>query len=237
MLNRLSGLNGRLPPARLLVRTFTQTPPVRRFHVGKFLLIGAAAGTVGGGLIVGAGYAWYRYSGLHHFVERFKPAALFLAKTRSELGAEAPTHVLRHFRAACKAYLAHLPGAGFLVDRAFDSIDDAVDAHAQEANAIIATACHKVSMIVARKRDAPDGNSAVEIMSIARQLAKDLGALGNLDLENTSTAAFDMAKSKSAEVSQKLAGATEKAKDIVQNSNASETIVEKAKSLFTRSEK
>jgi HPt (histidine-containing phosphotransfer) domain-containing protein len=172
------------------------------------------------------GYAWYRYSGLHHLVERFKPAALFLAKTRSELGAEAPTHVLRHFRAACKAYLAHLPGAGFLVDRAFDSIDDAVDAHAQEANAIIATACHKVSMIVARKRDAPDGNSAVEIMSIARQLAKDLGALGvkagqplaqNLDLENrsaqlkaASTAAFDMAKSKSAEVSQKLAGATEK---------------------------
>lgn len=246
MLNRLSGLRGRLPPTRLFIRAFTQTPPDRRFHVGRFLVIGAAAGTVGGGLIVGAGtsfsnicrsaatkhakgYAWYRYSGVHHLVERFKPAMTFLGQTNRELGKEAPSHVLKHLRAACKAYVAYLPGAGFLVDKAFDGIDDAVDTHTLEANDIIAEAYQNVLAVVSRNRDAPDGKSAVEIMSIARQLAKDLAALGlkagqplaqNLDLENksaqlkaASAVAFDVAKSKTAEVSQRLAGATEKVKD------------------------
>lgn len=150
---------------------------------------------------------------------------LSLKKTKGELGKEAPSHVLKHLRDACKAYVAYLPLAGILVDMAFDGIDDAVDTHAQAANAIIAEACQNVLAVVSGNRDAPNLKNAFEIMSIAKQLGNDLGALGvkvgqplaqNLDLENksaqlvaASTAAFDVVKTKSVELSHTLAGATE----------------------------
>lgn len=136
--------------------------------------------------------------------------------------------MLKHLRDACKAYVAHLPGAGFFVDKAFDGIDDVVDAHAQEANAFIAKAYQNVQAIISRNRDAPGWNKALEITTIVTQLGMELGALGikagqplaqNLDLENksaqlvaASTAAFDVVKIKSIEFSQTLAGATEKVK-------------------------
>ncbi|KAF9474583.1 hypothetical protein BDN70DRAFT_884675 [Pholiota conissans] len=254
MQTRLYRPNGRFPTARLFARAFTQAPPARRFSIGRYLVIGAAAGTVGGGLIIGAGYAWYRYSGLHHLVERFRPAMALLNQTGSELGKEAPSHVLRHLRGGCKAYVAHLPGAGFLVDKAFDGIDDAVDAHVQEANTLIRDALVKISLIVVKNRNEPTASNAVEIMSIARQLAKDLRELGikagqpltqNLDLENKSAqlkeataAAYDVAKTKSAELTQTLADAAEKAKISVQNAEGPANAVEKAKSfIFRKSDK
>jgi hypothetical protein len=112
---------------------------------------------------------------------------------------------------------------------AFDGIDDAVDNHAQAANAIIAEACQHVLAVASGNGDAPTLKNVLEIVSIAKQLGQELGALGvkavgqplaqNLDLENksahlvaASTAAFDVVKAKSVELSHTLAGATEQVK-------------------------
>ena len=91
-------------------------------------------------LIHGKGYVWYINSGFKRAVDTVKPTLGFLTDTSAELGKKAPSHVLSHLRQACKAYLAHLPGSGLLIDRGFDALDDVVDAHADEANAIIGAA-------------------------------------------------------------------------------------------------
>ncbi|KAF8971052.1 hypothetical protein BDZ97DRAFT_1334661 [Flammula alnicola] len=122
---------------------------------------------------------------------------------------KAPSQVLGYLRQAAKAYVSYVPGAGFLVDRTFDAIDDAVDAHTDEANTIIRKAYDDILNVVQRDGNNHKTSSAVEILSITRRLLKELKELG--------------VKSKSPGVSQALGGVAEKANNLVKSSEVSET--------------
>ncbi|KAJ3518124.1 hypothetical protein NLJ89_g41 [Agrocybe chaxingu] len=146
----------------------------------RHFTLGVLVGTTGGLALVGtAGYGIYHYSGLKRAVDTFTPAALLLKKTKEQLATEKiPTRALNYLRQAVKAYVAYIPGAGFLVDRAFDSAEEVVGPRADEANAIIAKAYEDVFLVVQTGRNEHRPSSVVQILSICRQLVKDLTALG-----------------------------------------------------------
>ncbi|KAF8971053.1 hypothetical protein BDZ97DRAFT_1787451 [Flammula alnicola] len=227
--------------------SFPSTPgPARRFHLGNSLMSGVVSGVVCGGILVGAGYAWYHYSGVKHAIDTVKPALFFLKETQEELGKEAPSQVLGYLREAAKAYVSYFPGAGFLVDRIFDAIDDAVDTHAPEANTVIKKAYDDILEVVQRDGNMHKAASASDILSIAQNLLNDLTALGvkvgqpiskQLELERriaelgATTASFSNAVK-----SQSLEGIAEKVKNIVESPEISRTledVAKKAKNLFS----
>ncbi|KJA27659.1 hypothetical protein HYPSUDRAFT_197842 [Hypholoma sublateritium FD-334 SS-4] len=214
----------------LRLRTFSSATshPERRFSLVSILLGGAVAGT-------GKGYIWYINSDFKRAVDTVKPALGFLTDTRTELGKKAPSHVLSHLRQACKAYLAHLPGSGLLIDRGFDALDDVVDAHADEANAIIGAAAADVLVVVQRDGNECGTGAVVDVVRIMRRLLGDLQALGakagaplaeRLELERRaeqfkagSAAAYGAVRARGADVSEALAGAMEKAKERMPDSS------------------
>ena len=159
-------------------------------------------------------------------MDTVKPTLGFLTDTSAELGKKAPSHVLSHLRQACKAYLAFLPFSGLLLDRGFDALDEIVDAHANQANAIIGAAAADVLAVVQRDGNKHGTGAVVDIWRIMRRLLEDLRTLGEkagaplaeqLQLERraeefkaTSAVAFEAVRAAGADVSQALAGAAEK---------------------------
>lgn len=102
----------------------------------------------------------------------------FLRQTDQDLAKRAPIQALHHLRQAAKAYVAYLPGAGFLVDRAFDVADDVVATHSEDATAIISQAYRNILQVVQQGENEHKTSAALQIVSIARRLLKDLTALG-----------------------------------------------------------
>ncbi|KIM45125.1 hypothetical protein M413DRAFT_24379 [Hebeloma cylindrosporum] len=86
--------------------------------------------------------------------------------------------VLGDLRQAAKAYVAFLPGAGFLVDRSFDAISQTVDDHAEEANTILNKAYVDILKVVVKGGDENRMGSVVDILAITRNLLKDMKDLG-----------------------------------------------------------
>jgi len=172
-----------------------------RVGIGKSIVFGVAAGVAGGGtLLVGGthniciviysdihpllgGYALYHYSGMKRTVDTFNPAMRSLGQARDQLNKNGdPSLILAFLRQAAKAYVAFLPGTGFLVDIIFNAIDQAVDTHAKEANSILNEALNKAYIdflrVVKKAGDEHRMGSAVDILAIARNLLKDMKALG-----------------------------------------------------------
>lgn len=166
---------------RILSRSFfrlssTSSHPPRRFGFGRSFLI---AGVAGGGTLLVAGYALYHYSGMKRVVNTFNPAIKFLGQARDQLNKDtAPSQVLGYLRQAAKAYVAFLPGAGFLVDRSFDAISQTVDDHAEEANTILNKAYVDILKVVVKGGDENRMGSVVDILAITRNLLKDMKDLG-----------------------------------------------------------
>ena len=124
-------------------------------------------------------YGLYHYTGLKKAVDTFGPAVGYLTQARDRLATDKiPSHALNYLREAAKAYVAYIPGAGFLVDRTFDRLDETVDAHAEEANAIIGQAYTDIVQIVQQGGNRHETFSVLEILSVCRRLVKELGALG-----------------------------------------------------------
>jgi len=112
-------------------------------------------------------------------VDTFRPAMRFLGQVGDLLGKNsAPSQVLEYLRQAAKAYVAFLPGAGFLVDIGFDSISETVDTHAEEANAILYQAYIDILNVVMKGGDEHRLGSAVDIATITQNLVKDMKGLG-----------------------------------------------------------
>jgi len=118
-------------------------------------------------------------------IHTFKPAMRSLGQAGDQLNKNgAPSLILRYLRQAAKAYvvLNFHPGAGPLVDITFDAIDQAVDTHAEEANAILNKALNKAYVDILRvvKEGGYEHRmgSAFDILAITRNLLKDMKELG-----------------------------------------------------------
>jgi hypothetical protein len=116
------------------------------------------------------GYTWYHFSGVRKTVARVQDAISYLDQARDNLAKrKPPSEVLWFLRRAVKSYVA-FPGSNFVVDQVFDAVDNRVDAHADEANALIATAYTQIRDLVQQ-----DGKQhAVRILGILRNLTKQL---------------------------------------------------------------
>jgi len=112
-------------------------------------------------------------------VDTFRPAMGFLGQAADQLGNNsAPSQVLEYLRQAAKAYVAFLPGAGFLIDIGFNAISQTVDTHAEAANAILDKAYTDILNVVMKGGDEHQIGSAVDIATITRNLVKDMKDLG-----------------------------------------------------------
>jgi hypothetical protein len=83
---------------------------------------------------------------------------------------------LAYLRKAAKSYVAIVPGAGFFVDSAFDSVDEVFDAHQEEANAITQRAYDEVRAITRQNDDSLE--TAVKVTDVLKKYLVDLHGLG-----------------------------------------------------------
>jgi len=165
------------------IRYNSSVPAKTRPRFGSHLLAGFAGAILGAGA---AGYTWYHFSGVRKTVDRIQEAILFLDQARDNLSTrKQPSQVLWFLRWAVKSYLT-FPGSNFVVDQIFDAVDSKVDAHADEANALIATACTQIRDLIQQ-----DGGKVhtVQILGVLRNLMKELQPKG-LELKQTANEGF-----------------------------------------------
>ena len=156
------------------------------------------------------GYAWYHFSGARKIVARVQEAIAYLDQARDNLAKrKPPSEVLWFLRRAVKSYVA-FPGSNFIVDQVFDAVDDKVDAHADEANALIATAYTEIRNLVEQ-----DGKQhAVLILGVLRNLMKQLQPK-SLELREQVAEGYEIGKKRATDG---LATATAVAKAKIQDS-------------------
>lgn len=135
------------------------------------------------------GYTWYHFSGARKIVNRVQDAIVYLDQVRDNLAKrKSPSEVLWFLRQAVKSYVA-FPGSNFVVDQVFDAVDDKVDAHTDEANALIATAYTQIRDVIQQ-----DGKQhAVLILGILRNLMGQLQPQ-SLELKEQMTVRYEVEK-------------------------------------------
>ena len=120
------------------------------------------------------GYAWYHFSGVGKLVDRIQQAILYLDQARDNISkGKLPSQTLWFLRRAAKAYLA-FPGSNFVVDQIFDAVDDKVDAHADEANALIATAYTQIHDLIQQDGGKSVTQHTAQVLGVLRNLTKQL---------------------------------------------------------------
>ena len=161
--------------------------------------------------VVVQGYSWYYFSGARKIVARIQEAIVYLDQARDKLAKrKPPSEVLWFLRRAVKSYVA-FPGSDFVVDQVFDAVDDKVDAHADGANALIATAYNQISDLIQQ-----DGKQhAVQILGILRNLMKQLQPK-SLELKEQVAVRYEVEKKRTTDG---LATAMGLAKAKIQDSN------------------
>ena len=156
------------------------------------------------------GFTWYYFSGIRNTISRVQDAIAYLDQARDTLSKrKPPSQVLWLLRRAVKSYVA-FPGSDFVVDQVFDAVGDNVDAHADEANALIATAYTRIRDIIQQ-----DGKQhAVLILGVLRDLMKQLQPK-SLELKQQMAERFEVEKNRATDG---WATATTAAKEKIQES-------------------
>jgi hypothetical protein len=109
---------------------------------------------------------FYHFSGLRGAVDTARVVLTEINQCREYLrtGRENPSQALSFLRVAAKSYVQAYPFAPYLVDKAFDSVDGAIDAHSEEAALIIENLSDKMAAIV--------GHQKTATLSAAREIVK-----------------------------------------------------------------
>lgn len=93
------------------------------------------------------GYALYHWSGLSIVVDGIRRVT-GKSERKSDAQNETTLQLFSALRMLAKSYVATVPGAGILVDVAFDQVEGIVDAHQEEARAILKTAMEDIQIAV-----------------------------------------------------------------------------------------
>jgi len=153
------------------IRYNSSVPAKPRTRFASHLLAGFAGAILGAGA---TGYTWYYFSGVRKTVDRIQGAILYLDQARDNLSKQnKPSRVLWLLRQAVKSYLA-FPGSNFVVDQVFDVVDSQVDAHADKANAVIATAYTQIRDLIQDRGK----THTVQVLAVLRNLMKELQPKG-----------------------------------------------------------
>jgi len=195
------------------IRCNSSVTPKTRSRFASQFSAGFTGVLIGAGAVVGAGaggYLLYYFSGVRKTINRIQDALGYLDQARDKLSKrKPPSEVLWFLRQAVKSYVA-FPGSNFVVDQVFNAVDDKVDAHADEANALIATACNQIRDLIQQ-----DGKQhAVQILGILRDLTKQLQP-NSMELKQQMAEKFEVGKNK---VKDGLTAATAVTKAKIQDS-------------------
>ena len=189
------------------IRYNSSVPAKTRPRFGSLFFVGFTGIVIGAGAsglsyfiyllvcslsVVVQGYTWYHFSGLRKTINRIQDAIVYLDQARDTLSKrKPPSEVLWFLRRAVKSYVA-FPGSNFVVDQVFDAVDDKVDAHADEANALIATAYTQIRDLILQ-----DGGKqhAVQILKVLRNLMKQLQPK-SLELKEQMAEKFEVEKNR-----------------------------------------
>ncbi|KAF7977760.1 hypothetical protein HWV62_40655 [Athelia sp. TMB] len=141
------------------------------------------AGLCGGFIVVAGGYTWYHFSGVKQAVDATRGMTTYLAKSKESLstaGKASSNAALAYLRGAAKSYAAIVPGAGAVVDAAFNSVDEVFDAHQEEASAITQRAYEELQRVIGPGAGAADDKleTAYRVTGILKAYLFELHALG-----------------------------------------------------------
>jgi len=143
-----------------------------------------AAGVFGGLIVVAGGYTWYHFSGVKQAVDATKGMRTYLSKSKESFsngGKASSNFALAYLRSAAKIYASLVPGAGAVVDAAFNSVDEVFDAHQEEASLITQRAYDELQLVI-RPSDASNVDdrlqTAFRVISILKAYLLELQSLG-----------------------------------------------------------
>jgi len=204
------------------IRYNSSVPAKTRTRSGSHFFVGFTGVVIGAGA---AGYTWYYFSGARKIINRIQDAIGYLDQARDKLSKrKPPSEVLWLLRRAVKSYIA-FPGSNFVVDQVFDVVDDNVDAHGDEANALIATAYTQIRDLIQQ-----DGKQhAIQILGVLRNLTTQLQP-NNLELKQQMAEKYEVGKKR---VNDGLAAATAVTKAKIQDSKLFDQL-KKIESPFRR---
>jgi hypothetical protein len=137
------------------------------------------------------GYTFYHWSGLktamdaiHHPIEFYRQyrnaqkAQMESGKGINGAQMETSAQILLVLRDLTKLYVAPIPGASGLVDLAFNEIEKVVDAHKDEARAILITTFNEVKAAVKARGEDSKG-AGWDILAILRDRLGQIQALAS----------------------------------------------------------
>ncbi|KDR75350.1 hypothetical protein GALMADRAFT_549584 [Galerina marginata CBS 339.88] len=101
-----------------------------------------------------------------------------LDQAGEKLAKNAPNLALGYLRSAIKTYLAFVPGAGFAVDKFFDSLGDVVGTHAEEATTIAQKAHRDILDVLQKSGNDRTTTDFNQIVNVTLRLIIELQDLG-----------------------------------------------------------
>lgn len=107
-----------------------------------------------------------------------RPAIAALKNSGSQLGQSHPVEAMRYLRQAAKAYVSYYPGAGYIVDKAFDGLDGIVEAHRADINDIIVRGQNSIRQVIERDGNEHSASSVLEVLAIIRRMLVEIKDLG-----------------------------------------------------------
>jgi hypothetical protein len=134
------------------------------------------------------GYATYRFSGLHGYVQTAQQTSAYLADARQRVSSSVSATLektggagdaLRYLRSVAKSYAGVVPGAGAYVDAAFDELDTIADKHGDEAAKIANGAYEEIQGLYGDVKDKGtlDVATAAKVADVLRRRLEELYAL------------------------------------------------------------
>jgi len=141
-----------------------------------------AAGVAGGGVVILAGYAYYRSSGLQTAVQTSKEVKAYLQSTKDSVvdktreAAKNPGQTLEALKGIVKSYVAFIPGSTVYVDSTFEQLEEIRESHGDEANKILQEITDDMSKAVSGgKADMTTASKVFESMRKGLLKLQELG--------------------------------------------------------------
>ncbi|KAF7783053.1 hypothetical protein Agabi119p4_2429 [Agaricus bisporus var. burnettii] len=141
------------------------------------------SGFAGGAVATAAGgYAIYRWSGIGDIVDKVRRFTR-RSEQRNDSQNETAAQLFSALRMLAKAYVAGIPGAGILVDTAFDQVGNIVDSHQEEARTALKSAMEDIQKAV-KARGTDSKTAAWDVLIILRDKLGQIQASASASAED-----------------------------------------------------
>jgi hypothetical protein len=127
-------------------------------------------------------YAWYYFSGVRTYVEMGRNAKeMMLKMTARSVTERARRRPIEALKNISKSFVAVIPGTSYLIDVMFDRLDESIDVHSEEVNAIAVGALDEINSVIGETGSSGyrDSKTALKVFDI---LKRTIGKLSDVSL-------------------------------------------------------